>query len=244
MNNKICLIHQPAGIGDVFFLQYVVRKYMAMGYHVIWPLKDEILWIKDYILDIEFCSRQDDFPGKQYYGQDVVILSPQFVYLGLDKPHFWQNNYGVKDEDTCMVMQSKYLLMNLDWNQWSEGFKFTRNIDKENDLYYNVLGLKDDSEYVFSNRYANTENRKNNELIFPEFDLPVIENAIGGGFNLFDWCKVIENAKEIHTVHTSVPYLIDKLNIKAVKYCMYQGIHQPNVEHIPFLNNTPVWVPN
>ena len=114
MNNKICLIHQPAGIGDVFFLQYVVRKYMAMGYHVIWPLKDEILWIKDYILDIEFCSKQDDFPGKQYYGQDVVILSPQFVYLGLDKPHFWQNNYGVKDEDTCMVMQSKYLLMNLD----------------------------------------------------------------------------------------------------------------------------------
>ena len=44
MNNKICLIHQPAGIGDVFFLQYVARKYMAMGYHVIWPLKDEILW--------------------------------------------------------------------------------------------------------------------------------------------------------------------------------------------------------
>ena len=242
--DKICLIHQPAGIGDVFFLQYVARKYMALGYHVIWPLKDEILWIKDYILDIEFCSRQDEFPGKQYYGQDVVILSPQFVYLGLDKPHFWQNNYGVKDEDTCMVMHSKYLLMNLDWNQWSEGFKFTRNIDKENDLYYNVLGLKDDSEYVFSNRYANTENRRNDQLSFPEFDLPVIDLKILKDFSLFDWCKVIENAQEIHTVHTSMPYLIDRLNIKAKQYYMYQGIHQPNVEHIPFLNNTPVWVPN
>ena len=41
-----------------------------------------------------------------------------------------------------------------------------------------------------------------------------------------------------------MPYLIDRLNIKAEKYYMYQGIHQPNVEHIPFLNNTPVWVPN
>ena len=244
MNNKICLIHQPAGIGDVFYLQYVARKYMAMGYHVVWPLKDEILWIKDYIPDIEFCSRQDEFPGKQHYGQDFVILSPQFIYLGLMNTHFWQNDYGVEDQDTCMVMHSKYLMMQLDWTNWSEGFQFDRKIDKENDLYYNVLGLKDDSEYIFVNRYANTENRRNDQLTFPEFDLPVIDLQILKGFSLFDWCKVIENAQEIHTVHTSMPYLIDRLNIKAEKYYMYQGIHHPNVEHIPFLNNTPVWVPN
>lgn len=215
-----------------------------MGYHVVWPLKDEILWIKDYIPDIEFCSRQDEFPGKQHYGQDFVILSPQFIYLGLMNTHFWQNDYGVEDQDTCMVMHSKYLMMQLDWTNWSEGFQFDRKIDKENDLYYNVLGLKDDSEYIFVNRYANTENRRNNQLTFPEFDLPVIDLQILKGFSLFDWCKVIENAQEIHTVHTSMPYLIDRLNIKAKKYYMYQGIHQPNVEHIPFLNNTPVWIPN
>ena len=51
-----------------------------MGYHVIWPLKDEILWIQEYIPDIQFCSRQDNFPGKEYYGKDIVILSPQFIY--------------------------------------------------------------------------------------------------------------------------------------------------------------------
>ena len=215
-----------------------------MGYHVVWPLKDEILWIKDYIPDIEFCSRQDEFPGKQHYGQDFVILSPQFIYLGLMNTHFWQNDYGVEDQDTCMVMHSKYLMMQLDWTKWSEGFQFDRKIDKENDLYYNVLGLKDESEYIFVNRYANTENRRNDQLTFPEFDLPVIDLQILKGFSLFDWCKVIENAQEIHTVHTSMPYLIDRLNIKAEKYYMYQGIHQPNVEHIPFLNNTPVWVPN
>ena len=244
MQNKICLIHHFAGIGDVFFLQYVARKYMAMGYHVIWPLKDEILWIQDYIPDIQFCSRQDNFPGKEYYGKDIVILSPQFIYLGLMNTHFWQNDYGVRDEDTCMVMHSKYIMMQLDWKNWSEGFQFNRKIDKENELYYNVLGLKDDSEYVFVNRYANTENRKNNELVFPDFDIPTVDLQILNGFSLFDWCKVIENAKEIHTVHTSMPYLIDRLNIKAKKYHMYQGIHNPNVEHIPFLNNTPVWVPN
>ena len=217
---------------------------MAMGYHVIWPLKNEILWIKDYISDIQFCSIDDNFPGKEYYGQDVIIQSPQFVYLGIMKAHLWGNDYGIDDENSCAVMQSKYDLMNLDWNKWSEGFKFNRNIDKENDLYYNVFGLNDSSNYVFVNRYANTENRRNDKVIFPDFDIPVIESEILEGFTLFDWCKVIENAKEIHTVHTSINYLIELLNIKAKKYCMYQGIHQPNVEHIPFLNNTPVWVSN
>ena len=47
------------------------------------------------------------------------------------------------------IMKSKYALLNLDWNCWNEGFVFNRNLDKENDLYYNVLGLKDDTDYVF-----------------------------------------------------------------------------------------------
>ena len=194
---------------------------MAMGYHVIWPLKNEILWIKDYISDIQFCSIDDNFPGKEYYGQDVIIQSPQFVYLGIMKAHLWGNDYGIDDENSCAVMQSKYDLINLDWNQWSEGFKFTRNIDKENDLYYNVLGLKDNSEYVFVNKYANTENRK---------------------YGPFDFLKIIENAKEIHTVHTSINYLIELLNIKAKKYCMYQGNHQRSVGNIPFNIKKPEFI--
>ncbi len=240
--NKICLIHQPAGIGDVFFLQYVARKYMAMGYHVIWPLKNEILWIKDYISDIQFCSIDDNFPGKEYYGQDVIIQSPQFVYLGIDKAHLWGNDYGINDDNSCVNMQSKYSLMNLDWNNWLKGFKYTRNIDKENDLYYNVLGLNDNSNYVFVNRYANTENRRNDKVIFPDFNIPVIESEIIKGFTLFDWCKVIENAQEIHTVHTSINYLIETLNIKSKKYVMHQGIHYDNVKNIPFNIHNPTYI--
>ena len=242
MPNKICLIHHFAGIGDVFFLQYVARKYMAMGYHIIWPLRDDILWIKDYISDIQFCSINDNFSGKEYYGKDVIIQSPQFVYLGIMKAHLWGNDYGIDDENSCAVMQSKYDLMNLDWNNWSQGFQFDRRIHKENDLYYNVLGLKDNSEYVFVNKYANTENRKYNGIDHLKFDLPIVNLKILNEFTLFDWCKVIENAQEIHTVHTSINYLIELLNIKAKKYCMYQGNHQRSVGNIPFNIKKPEFI--
>ena len=234
--NKICLIHHFAGIGDVFFLQYIARKYMKMGYTVVWPLKNEILWIKDYIIDIQFCSVDDDFPGKQYYGQDMVLITPQFVYLGIMRPHLW-------DINSPRIMASKYDVMNLHCEDWPKGFQFQRNLEKENDLYYNVLGLSDDSEYVFVNRYANTEVRKFNGIDHLTFDLPVVELSIRKGFTLLDWCKVFENAKEIHTVHTSLNYILEKIDFKADKYVMYQGNHAPEVKYIPFSKN-PTFVPN
>lgn len=110
-------------------------------------------------------------------------------------------------------------------------------------MYYNVLGLKDDSEYVFFNKYANTKNIKYGGLNDLSFDLPTIELEIKEGFTLFDWCKVFENATEIHTVHTSINYVIDKLDIKAKKYFMYQGNHHSDVQYIPFSKN-PTFVPN
>ena len=44
-------------------------------------------------------------------------------------------------------------------------FYFERNVDKENDLYYNVLGLKDDSRYVFINNLYNTDIRDSKSYI-------------------------------------------------------------------------------
>ena len=40
-------------------------------------------------------------------------------------------------------------------------------------------------------------------------------------YSLFDWCKVFENATEIHTVDTSLSYIFEKLNLKAKRKCLY-----------------------
>jgi len=234
--NKICLIHHPIGIGDIFFLQYIGRKYLELGYTVIWPIRSDIFWIKDYVPDITFCLPEDNFSGKEYYGQDLIIQSPQFVYLGLKKAHIWNDKYN-------HIMKSKYSLLNLDWNCWNEGFIFNRNFDKENDLYYNVLGLKDDSEYVFWNNMASVDTRTSDVIDDLKFNYPKIILRYIDGYNLFDWCKVFENALEIHTVHTGINYVLDKLNLKAEKYYMYQGLHLSDVQYIPFTKK-PKFIPN
>ena len=211
--NKICLIHHPIGIGDIFFLQFVARKYISMGYNIIWPLRNDVLWIKDYIPDICFCSEDDDFFGKEYYGKDLIFISPNFVYLGLKCAHGWGTGY-------THIMKSKYQLLNLDWNDWNSGFLFNRNFEKENELYYNVLGLNNNSKYVLWNNMASVDIRTTNILDDLSFDYPTIKLKYIDGFSLFDWCKVFENATEIHTVHTGINYLLDRLNLKAKKYFM------------------------
>ena len=57
---KICLIKQPAGIGDVFFCQKIARYMMHHGYQVVWPLMPSISWIKDYIKVIDLETSYDD----------------------------------------------------------------------------------------------------------------------------------------------------------------------------------------
>ena len=136
------------------------------------------------------------------------------------------------------IMSSKYSMVGLDYSDWKDYFKFERNFDKEDDLYYNVLGLKDDSEFVFINNLYNTDIR-DSELLSPEnYDLPVVELKIVEGFTLFDWCKVLEKAKSVFTINTSINYLIDVLDTSYERYVIIAHNEQ-NKREIDYLFSTP-----
>ena len=231
---KVALIKQPIGLGDVFYLQKFAHLLKTNGYEVIWPLRDDVFWISDYVKGISFCKLSDNFPGKKYYysGQ-VAVEKNNFLFLSPD-------GFQLPGK---RIMESKYLLIGGTDEDWFDYFSFERNIDKENDLYYNVLGLTDYSDFIFINKMASVDPKKSDVLDSLVFDLPLIELKIIPGFTLFDWCKVFENAVEIHTVHTGINYILDKLNLKAKKYYMYQGLHHSDVQYIPF-SKQPIFIPN
>ena len=227
---KPCLIKQPAGIGDVFFCQKIARVMMQHGYKVIWPLRPDIHWIQRYIKDIWFPMTTDEFPMKDIYFRGsgaVVEESGAFISPATaDMTH----NDG-------KIMSSKYSMIGLDHSDWKEYFKFERNFAKEDDLYYNVLGLKDDSEFVFINNLYN-ENR-NCQLMRPEnYDLPVVELQYIDGFTLLDWCKVFEKAKSVFTINTSLNYIIDTLDTSYERYVVVAHNEQ-NEKEIDYLFSTP-----
>lgn len=50
--------------------------------------------------------------------------------------------------------------------------------------------------------------------------------------DFFDMCYIIENAREIHTMNSSIMCLVEHLNIKTDKlyYHWYMRCTQPNIE--------------
>jgi hypothetical protein len=225
---KTCLIRQPKGLGDVFFLQKVTRLYIELGWRVIFPVQSDYLWIADYIPDVNFVSEYEDFEFKEYYNKVDIIFTPDFHYLPLSHAE-----YLVHDFQTNMLMTCKYKLLNIDYNDWSDYLIFTRNIDKENNLFYNTLGLKDGEEYILINANFQSIGSVNKKNISVSTDLRKIEMNILEGYTLIDWCRVIENATELHFVDTSSSFIIEKLDLKAKIMRLYS-----RVSHFNTLDNT------
>jgi hypothetical protein len=119
-------------------------------------------------------------------------------------------------------MDAKYKLVGLDYDDWADYFKFERNIEKENNLYYNILGLEDGSEYSFISKNYGSPPDMQQLNISSNNSLKEINMVPIDGFTLFDWCKVIENASEIKTVDSSINFIIDKLNLNTTEIYLHR----------------------
>ena len=229
---KPCIIKQPAGVGDVFFLQKIAHMYRHSGHEIIWPLRDNIFWISEYISDITWYKLSEWMKDSrsQIFNYAGFDDNEDFVYIDCSTADRTFNT------DPTRIMSAKFGLVGFDHKDWGNYFKFNRKKDKEDELYYDVLGLKDDSEYSYVNDIVHTDIRKTGRLSNIEYEYPVVDNRIVEGFTLFDWSKVLMNAKEIHTIPTAVCFIVDVIDTKA-KVFYYPNDERQYKDIIDIFNN-------
>lgn len=206
-----CLIKQPAGLGDIFSLQKVVWYYLSAGYDVVYPVLPQLLYIKDHIQHpgLTFVSVDEDFPHKQIY------LSSQNIPIAIGNDHYLPLEHASQTQPGC-VIRAKYNLIGLDWEDWSDYFVFYRNKQKEDELYYNILGLTDNMEYsVINSMFGTRPGNYTKQEVTSSSNLPNIVVDYIEGYNVFDWCKVFERASNIYTVDTSILFILEKLELRA-----------------------------
>jgi hypothetical protein len=204
------IIKQPAGLGDILFLQKIAHKFRNSGKDVIWPVTKQYISIKEYIPYFNFVNVDDTFLYKDRY----LTCPHNSISDGIICTDGAQQN-------GCGIMTSKYKLIDLDYNDWYEYLIFERNKMKESELYYDILGLKDDSSYTV---YNTTIGSHGHESIW-DIGKPQTDNIIEikqiDGFSVFDWCKVLEKAAEFYIMETCFCYLIEILNTKEKKYSLF-----------------------
>lgn len=200
---KTVLIKQRAGLGDILFTQKIAHKFIENKHRVIWPVYKLYDHIGEYVEGPNFVSEDNEFDFKEIYnrcGKGQIIENEDCIVIGLD---------GTPGDDIG-VMKAKYRLVGIDYTDWGSFLNIKRNTERETQLI-NKLSLP--KEYILVNKHFGTPPMSSaiNERISPVSHLPQINLDISLG-RPFDWIGVIESAKEIHTVETSLCYFIHAIN--------------------------------
>lgn len=205
---KLCVL-QPHGIGDVIFCQTLVRS--LGNYDITWPVQSQFIeglkraypdieWIPDSKSPVPLDIKRDCLHGE--YRVIPIRWSDQI--LKVPYRH---------------VMKAKYDMYRIKYQEWKRDAMWKRDHVKENRLF-DLLKLKP-QEYVLKNlTFLSNSSRK------IDIQIDGIEMKEIPGFSLFDWAKVLENAKEIHTVSTSILYILDMLDTCKVNVYVRRPIER------------------
>lgn len=205
---KLCVL-QPHGIGDVIFCQTLVRSFQ--NYDITWPVQSQFIeGLKRAYPDIEW------IPDTQ---------SPVPLTSRLDSQHGEYRSLPIRYSDQLMrvpyrfVMKAKYDMYRIKYQDWKRDAMWKRDHAKENQLF-DLLKLKP-KEYILKNLTF-----KSDQTAKSQIDIDGVEMREIPGFSLFDWAKIFENAKEIHTVSTSILYILDMLDTCPVNVYVRRPIER------------------
>ncbi len=196
------IINQPFGIGDILFLSPLISNLDAE--HIVWPIVDHYFWVKEYVVmpNLKFI-KQSEFNVSEY--QDYVEVPLQHAHS------------LVPQARDCM--EAKYILLGADCELWRT-LSFNRNYSREEQLKQH-LNINPGDRFIFiNNNFAGPEYNYKADINLST-NLRVIHQDYIDSFTLLDWCGVLEQAVEIHTVSTANFFVIEALKLKGTPLHLY-----------------------
>lgn len=202
-NKKIIIINQPTGLGDILFTIPIARKLKQQGV-VVYPYDEKYGDIGKHFKDLVFVERNKlniDYEQKKPVIYNNVMIIPMR----------WSNGDGCINTGT---MKSKYVYMGLDYNEWRT-LTWERDIEKERELKHKVCK---DEDYIVVNKFWHHTNQKANFKYTVPDGCDIVEMTPTKGYTMLDWGMILEGAREIHTVGTSLIYMLEIMKLSAYIY--------------------------
>lgn len=212
--SKVCLINQTAGLGDILFCQKIGVHYQKQGYRVIWPIIPQFAYLREYVENFEFPLLTEDFEYKDFYlkhneRKAQIFSDGDLLLISL---HCLDGGRG--------IMKAKYDFVGIDWTAWSNCFELKRNSEREQRLF-EYFKIQEGEKFNFVNSNFATPPNVERVDIMLQTKHRIVNMEFLDFDNVFDWCGLLERAEEIHTVNTSLCYIIEKLHTTQKLY-MYK----------------------
>lgn len=212
------IINQFFGLGDILFIIPLVRKWQANGDKVLFPICKEYLSIQRQFPDIKFVDKHSlhinydcriRFQWKEWWVEPLR-------WADLHKP------------PPANCMRAKY-------DMYGEDFMMWRSLYWQRDKEREAALMPPHAEYnLISNRFGGLEQGQFTVPIKVDNGLPNVYLRYVEGYNLLDWASVIENATHIHTVGSSINYMMEVLELKDPCPTLYK--RRPRENHYKFFD--------
>lgn len=204
MREKICIV-QTGRLGDTIIALPIAKYYYDKGYLVDWVIHENhknIFNYIDYINELIVVPKEIDIVysvieaykllnNREYYNIiDLSIGFPGSLVSNYTNTNFLESFVHVKYYLANVSIEEK-------WN-----LQFNRNIEKENKLYDKLI----DRDYVLIH---NTISDDNNHQFTVDSDYQKVYFEKVDDYEIFDWYRVILNAKEIYCIDSSLCNFID-----------------------------------
>ena len=199
-------IYHHLGLGDHIICNGLVRKFSS-----------------DYNNISLFCKPHNK-ESVEFMYRDLDNINIISLPSDLDVINYLQNNnisdiitVGFNDmyyTNSVSFDVSFYNQFEIDFESRWSNFRVDRD-DKRESIIFNHFNLDNDSKYIFihdDNRFQVDMNRISLE------GLKIIRPIRELTDNIFDYLKVIENAKEVHTIESSFLFIIDSLDLNKEVY--------------------------
>lgn len=210
--------------GDVIFCQSLANEWIDAGHSVVWGVLPQyveglkrayprVKFVDYTTLPINYEARHEHDSN----GYRVVPLRWSVEICGV--PY-----------DQCM--RSKYQMFNQPVGNWRNGAIWQRDLKREAELM-NLLNPKN-KKFVLINETYQSDNKGKKQISINTNLNKIIGMCNIEGYSLFDWAGVIEAAEEVHTVSTSLFYLLEILQLKNNAH-LYPRNNDPYFTHIDYL---------
>lgn len=232
MENSIYIYHH-LGMGDHILCNAIVREYSKKYNYVFLFVKPQYFKNVSYMYrdlqNIKFIA-MDDIGVKSFMN---INPNEEYLIVGITKE--WFKKLESKEFETFDHGFYISAEIPLDY-KWSH-FHFERNIEKEKSIYYDVLGLKDDEEYLFVHEDVKRDRIFKTKYI--DTNIKIINPVKYNGIGIFDFIYTIEKAKEVHIHNSSFSCLIDtmRINNPNIFYHEYARKDMGSNQNHKFKNN-------
>lgn len=217
---KTGIIYHHLGLGDTIICNGIINNYCK---------KFETLFIfckPKFYTSVKFLYRNN--PKVNIIPANDSEASIIYNYIHTDYKLLLGFNYleQVISQYKLNFDEGFYKIAGLNFEKRYSDFILNRDKQREDELYNKLNKLS--GNYIFLHDDPSRNLIINRDFIIDK-TLPIIKPDINITDNIFDYCKIIENATEVHVMDSSFKNLCESLTFKTEKIYYHTKYLRPNM---------------